>query len=287
MRILRVNEFCGINEGILSSIGYGLSKLLGGKKGEIESLLKKVRQAKMDEVKETVEIEREISKYSKSDSMESRFNVQNLNKQLRTISSLKEREAQSYIKELNKISKNNPKLEAMVASELSKIQVEATRELIKRISPYKEETDLQRLNREFDSLVKSATAKEKEYQRSELSDEPRFVPDETSADVISFVGLDSQKASEFLKNLPDNELEQIHRSLTDWRFKLEVELGNQVTELRKEIKKTEKEGSTWIIPQLEAELLRITYHNKKPIDKIKSKIQLVEKEIKTRRYGDQ
>jgi hypothetical protein len=287
MRILRVNEFYGINEGILSSIGYGLSKLLSGKKGEIESLLKKVRQAKMDEVKETVEIEREISKYSKSDSMESRFNVQNLNKQLRTISSLKEREAQSYIKELNKISKNNPKLEAMVASELSKIQVEATRELIKRISPYKEETDLQRLNREFDSLVKSATAKEKEYQRSELSDEPRFVPDETSANVISFVDLDSQKASEFLKNLPDTELEQIHRSLTDWRFKLEVELGNQVTELRKEIKKTEKEGSTWIIPQLEAELLRITYHNKKPIDKIKSKIQLVEKEIKTRRYGDQ
>jgi len=287
MRILRVNEFCGINEGILSSIGYGLSKLLSGKKGEIESLLKKVRQAKMDEVKETVEIEREISKYSKSDSMESRFNVQNLNKQLRTISSLKEREAQSYIKELNKISKNNPKLEAMVASELSKIQVEATRELIKRISPYKEETDLQRLNREFDSLVKSATAKEKEYQRSELSDEPRFVPDETSANVISFVDLDSQKASEFLKNLPDTELEQIHRSLTDWRFKLEVELGNQVTELRKEIKKTEKEGSTWIIPQLEAELLRITYHNKKPIDKIKSKIQLVEKEIKTRRYGNQ
>jgi hypothetical protein len=287
MRILRVNEFYGINEGILSSIGYGLSKLLGGKKGEIESLLKKVRQAKMDEVKETVEIEREISKYSKSDSMESRFNVQNLNKQLRTISSLKEREAQSYIKELNKISKNNPKLEAMVASELSKIQVEATRELIKRISPYKEETDLQRLNRKFDSLVKSATAKEKEYQRSELSDEPRFVPDETSANVISFVDLDSQKASEFLKNLPDTELEQIHRSLTDWRFKLEVELGNQVTELRKEIKKTEKEGSTWIIPQLEAELLRITYHNKKPIDKIKSKIQLVEKEIKTRRYGNQ
>jgi hypothetical protein len=287
MRILRVNEFYGINEGILSSIGYGLSKLLGGKKGEIESLLKKVRQAKMDEVKETVEIEREISKYSKSDSMESRFNVQNLNKQLRTISSLKEREAQSYIKELNKISKNNPKLEAMVASELSKIQVEATRELIKRISPYKEETDLQRLNREFDSLVKSATAKEKEYQRSELSDEPRFVPDETSANVISFVDLDSQKASEFLKNLPDTELEQIHRSLTDWRFKLEVELGNQVTELRKEIKKTEKEGSTWIIPQLEAELLRITYHNKKPIDKIKSRIQLVEKEIKTRRYGNQ
>jgi hypothetical protein len=287
MRILRVNEFYGINEGILSSIGYGLSKLLSGKKGEIESLLKKVRQAKMDEVKETVEIEREISKYSKSDSMESRFNVQNLNKQLRTISSLKEREAQSYIKELNKISKNNPKLEAMVASELSKIQVEATRELIKRISPYKEETDLQRLNREFDSLVKSATAKEKEYQRSELSDEPRFVPDETSANVISFVDLDSQKASEFLKNLPDTELEQIHRSLTDWRFKLEVELGNQVTELRKEIKKTEKEGSTWIIPQLEAELLRITYHNKKPIDKIKSKIQLVEKEIKTRRYGNQ
>ena len=64
-------------------------------------------------------------------------------------------------------------------------------------------------------------------------------------------------------------------------------MGNQVSDLRKEIKKTEKEGSTWIIPQLEAELLRVTYQNKKPIDRIKSKIQLVEKEIKARRYGNQ
>lgn len=287
MRILRVNEFYEVNEGILSSIGSGLSKLLGGKKREIESLLKKVRQAKMEEVKETVEIEGEISKYSKSDSTESRFNLQNLNKQLRTLSSLKEREIQSYIKELDKISKNNPKLEAIVASELYKIQAEATQELIKGISPYKEETDLQRLKKEFDSLVKSATSKEKEYQRSELSDEPRFAPEETDANVVSFVALDSQKASEFLRNLPDNELERIHGSLTDWRFKLEVEMGNQVSDLRKEIKKTEKEGSTWIIPQLEAELLRVTYQNKKPIDRIKSKIQLVEKEIKARRYGNQ
>jgi len=284
-KIYRINEFSNLNEGILSSISSGLSKLLGGKRGKIEELLKSIKSAKMEEVKEVVEIEKELAKYSKSDSIENKFQIQNLNRQLRTIRSLKEREIGSYNRQIEKITKDDPKLIAFVSSELAKIQVEATQEMIKKVSPYKDQDSLQLLNREFDSLVKSATQREKEFER-EIKDEAFLQPKiEADSDVISFVDLDSQNAALYLKNLPDSELDNLHKGLTNWRIDLEVETQNQISDIRKEIKKSEKEGASWVVPQLEAELLRITYMSKKPIDKIRAKIQTVEKEMKIRRYG--
>jgi hypothetical protein len=285
-KIYRINEFSSLDEGILSSISSGLSKILGGKKGKIEQLLKGIKNAKMEEVKEVVEIEKELAKYSRSDSTEGRFQIQNLNKQLRTITSLKEREIQAYMKDLDKISKDNPKLEAFVSSELAKIQVEATQEMIKKVSPYKDEGHLQMLSKEFDVLVRSATEREMELEKEiKSSDFPRTETD-ISGDIIAFADLDPQKASLYLKNLSDQELDRMHKELTDWRLSLEIEMQNQTSDLRKEIKKSQKEGVSWLISQLESELLRITYMSKKPIDKIRSKIQTVEREIKNRRYGN-
>lgn len=284
-KIYRINEFSNLNEGILSSISSGLSKLLGGKRGKIEELLKSIKSAKMEEVKEVVEIEKELAKYSKSDSIENKFQIQNLNRQLRTIRSLKEREIGSYNRQIEKITKDDPKLIAFVSSELAKIQVEATQEMIKKVSPYKDQDSLQLLNREFDSLVKSATQREKEFER-EIKDQAFLQSKiEADSDVVSFVDLDSQNAALYLKNLPDPELDNLHKGLTNWRIDLEVETQNQISDIRKEIKKSEKEGASWVVPQLEAELLRITYMSKKPIDKIRAKIQTVEKEMKIRRYG--
>jgi hypothetical protein len=284
-KIYRINEFSNLNEGILSSISSGLSKLIGGKRGKIEELLKSIKSAKMEEVKEVVEIEKELDKYSKSDSIENKFQIQNLNRQLRTIRSLKEREIESYNRQIEKITKDDPKLIAFVSSELAKIQVEATQEMIKKVSPYKDQDSLQLLNREFDSLVKSATQREKEFER-EIKDQAFLHPKiEADSDVVSFVDLDSQNAALYLKNLPDSELDNLHKGLTNWRIDLEVKTQNQISDIRKEIKKSEKEGASWVLPQLEAELLRITYMSKKPIDKIRAKIQTVEKEMKIRRYG--
>lgn len=284
-KIYRINEFSNLDEGILSSISSGLSKILGGKKGKIEQLLKGIKNAKMEEVKEVVEIEKELAKYSRSDSTEDRFQIQNLNKQLRTITSLKEREIQAYMKDLDKISKDDPKLEALVSSELAKIQVEATQEMIKKVSPYKDEGYLRILNKEFDALVKSATQREKEFER-EIKDQPFLQSKiEADSDVVSFVDLDSQNASLYLKNLNDSELDDLHKSLIDWKIDLEVELQNQISDIRKEIKKSEKEGISWVLSQLEGELNRITFMGRKPIDKIRGKIQIVEKEMKIRRYG--
>jgi len=282
--IYKINEFLDINEGILSSITSTLSKILGGKKGKIEEILKKIKNAKSEEIKEIVEIEKKLYEYSGFSSAEKRFQIQNLNKQLRNIISLKEKEIQSYIKDLDKISKNNTQLEALVSSELAKIQVEASREMIKKISPYKDENHLQTLNREFNELVKSATEKELDLEK-ELGD-PYFSQKniDVNDDIVSFVDLDSQSASFYLKNVMDSELDRMHKELTDWRLKLEIEISNKTSPLKKKIEKIEKEGPEWAIPQIEAELLRITYRSKKSIDKIRSKIQIIEKEIKNRKY---
>jgi hypothetical protein len=286
MGILKLNQFCEINEGILSSITAGLSKILGGKKNQIRELLNKIKNAKMEKITETIEIEKEIYKYSKSDSSEYKFNIQNLNKQLRTIISLKQREIESYMEELNRLTKDNEKLKAMAASELSKIEVEVTQQLINKIRPYKEETYLDKLKNEFDQLVKDELEKRKEYEKKIISDDPLIIPQEIEEETISFVDMNNKESYVFLLNLSEKELEDIHKSLINWKFALEKEADFQNYEIEKEIKKAKKSGNSWEVSELEADFHRKKYITKKPIDKIKSKIQLVEKEIKNRRYGN-
>lgn len=285
-KIYSINEFLDLNEGILSSISSGLEKILGGKKGNIEQLLNKVRNSKMEEINEILEIEKELSKYSNPKSTEVKFQVQNLNKQLRTIVSLKEREVDSYIKDLDRISKNNPKLEALVASELAKIEVEVTREMIRKISPYKDESYLRIIGREFDSLVRYSNETQKEledeigpydYQKTQFQVDP---------EIVDFVDLDPQKASLYLKNLSDVDLHKIHKDLIDWKLSLEINMDNQTSSLKKKIRRIQKSERYTDYSGLEADLVVIQARLRKPIDKIKSRIQIAEREIKSRKYGN-
>lgn len=283
-KIYRIEEFWQLNEGIVSSISSALSRVLSGKKSKIENIIKDIKNAKIEGIKEVERIEKQLSALTGLDNSEERFITQNLKNELRIISSLKEREVQALSKNLDKISKDNPNLEAFISSELAKIEVEVRKEMLKRLSPYKDEGYLLPLRREFDALVKKAREKEKELKKEIYV--PNFTELEIDPDVQDFIDMDTQKASLYIKELSDHEIDKMHKDLRELKLNLEVEREKETAYAKKEIKKLKDSGDVEDADFIESQLFLTQNTLKKPLDRIRSRMIVVEKEIKIRRYGD-
>jgi len=132
-RIKRLDEFQRIDEGLLSSLLGGVKNFFISKKGKVENILKKIKEARNEEVSNAISIEKEIQGLSKDNSPEYRFTSSNLRRQERTYSALKGQEINSLAKEARSIIDEDPKLEAFFASEMAKIEVETKEILIKSI----------------------------------------------------------------------------------------------------------------------------------------------------------
>ncbi|NBW58020.1 hypothetical protein EBR43_09650, partial [bacterium] len=63
VNIKGLNEFENINEGFFSSLFGGIKDFFTSKKGKIEAILKKIREARHEEVTNTISIEKEIQEY--------------------------------------------------------------------------------------------------------------------------------------------------------------------------------------------------------------------------------
>ena len=287
MLIKKIDEFDNLNEGFLSSLFGGVSNLFKSKKSKIESLLKDIKRAKEEDTNHTVSIEKEIWNLPKEDTPEYRFKITNLNRQSRTYSSIKGQELNSLIKQSDKIIEEDPKLRAFFSAGLAKIEAENTEKLIKNLKPYKEKTYLDQLNAEFDSLVKDANRKTEFYKDySEQGDyyNPPVIGEKMPADLVSFIDMSTEESLAMLKGLNQDEIEKMYSKIKNLMYDLDIELNNSIFAIRKDIKKAGKDGNDWLIPTLEQEEMKIRYQTKKPIDKLRRKIMLVEKEIKSRRY---
>jgi len=287
MSIKKLDEFDNLNEGFLSSLFGGVSNLFKSKKSKIESLLKDIKKAKEEDTDHTVSIEKEIWNTPKEDTPEYRFQITNLNRQSRTYSSIKGQELNSLIKQADKIIEEDPKLRALFSAGLAKIEAENTEKLIKNLKPYKEKTYLDQLNAEFDSLVKDANRKIEFYKDySERGDyyNPTVIGEKMPADLVSFIDMSTEESSAMLKSLDQDGIEKMYSKIKNLMYDLDIELNNSISAIRKDIKKARKDGQDWLIPTLEQEEMKLRYQTKKPIDKLRRKIMLVEKEIKSRRY---
>jgi hypothetical protein len=286
MKIKRIHEF-EINEGFLSGLFGGIGDILKPKINKIDSILGKIKKAREEDISNIISVEKEIWNLPKDDSPEYRFNLSNLNRQSRTFSSLKGQEIDSLSKQANKIIDNNPKLQAQFSSGLAKIEADTTEKLIKNIKPFKEETYLTQLNKEFDELVKDANRKEETYnQYTEKNYIPSDIVEKIPDTLIDFIELPNQESSAFLKNLDDKSIESLYRELKGVYFDIEVEKVNVIADVRKDIKKARREGNEWLVPSLVQEETRLRYEIRKPMDKIRNKVSIVEREIKSRKYGN-
>jgi hypothetical protein len=288
-RIKRLEEFESLNEGILSSIFGGIGSLFTSRKTKVESLLKDIRKAREEDINNTISLEKEIWNLPKENTPEYKFTVTNLNRQQRTYSSLKGQEINSLMKEADKLIEGDPKLQAMFSSGLAQIEAETTEKLIKNIRPYKDQTYLDKLNKEFDTLVKDANKKTTYYEGIKDNDgySPRLqVPSNVSNDTLTFIDMSTQEASLFVKNLSDKELNRYHQEIREFYYELEFKYDESIKNLRKDIRKAYKDGQNWLVDSLEKEEVNIRYKMKKPIDRLKQRIVTIEKEIKSRRYAN-
>jgi hypothetical protein len=287
MKIKRIHEF-ELNEGFVSSLFSGIGNLFKSKKSKIESILKDIKKAREEDINNIISIEKEIWNLPKDNSPEYRFDVTNLNRQIRTYSSLKGQEIDSLVKQANKIIDNDPKLQAFFSASLAKIEAEVTERMIRGIKPYKEKTYLDKLNQEFEDLVKDATKKYSFYEDYEKKSSPVESIDfseKISRDTAKFMELPSRESSTYLIGLDGGELTKMYNELKEVSFDLDVRYRKYIDSIKKDRKKAMEQGQSHLIPNLEQEEIRIRYEFGKPIEKIRSRIAMIEKEKKSRKYA--
>lgn len=287
MRIKRIQEF-ELNEGFVSSIFSGIGNLFKSKKSKLESLLNDIQKSREEEVNNIIKVEKEIWNLPKENTPEYRFEITNLNRQIRTYSSLKGQEIDSLIKQANKIIDQDPKLQAFFSASLARIEAEITEKMIKGIKPYKEKTYLDKLNQEFEDLVKDATKKSSFYEDFEKKASPIETIDfseKISKSTANYMELSSKEASTYLVGLSDTEVRNIYDELKDVFFDLRIRYEKSIEAIKKNKKKASEEGQTNLIPHFEQEEVRIRYEFSKPMEKVRSRIAMIEKEKKSRKYA--
>jgi hypothetical protein len=285
MRITRIYEF-DVNEGILSSIFSGIGNALSSKKSKLLNLLKEIKKAKDEEIDTEIEIERSIANTSKLDTEESRFILSNLHKQQKTHSSLKTQEINGLVKSASKIINNDPKLHTFFSSQLALIETKGIEKLLDQLKKYKSETDLTYLRKDLEYFSKEAKKEvpgEKQDTRITQTDLENDIVN-VSPELIEFVDCSNVESSKILNQLSQRDVERYYSELRNWLFTLEIKYDSAIEKSKKDQKNARKEGQDWLIPNLEKEELRIRYYMKKPIDRIKYKINLIEKEIKLKKY---
>ncbi len=172
--IKRIEDFDRIDEGLLSSLLGGVKNFFTSKKGKVENILKKIRDARHEEVTNTISIEKEIQSLARDNSPEYRFTLTNLRRQSRTYAALKGQEINSLAKEARGIMEEDPKLEAFFASEMAKIEVETKEKLLKNLGGISDSGFLNQINAEFDALVKDANRKTSFYEG--YKEMPSYMP---------------------------------------------------------------------------------------------------------------
>jgi hypothetical protein len=288
--IKSINEFDRIDEGILSSLLGGVKNFFTSKKGKVENILKKIRDARHEEVSNTISIEKEIQGLTKDNTPEYRFALTNLRRQSRTYAALKGQEINSLAKEARSIMEDDPRLEAFFASEMAKIEVETKEKLLKNLGGISDSGFLNQINAEFDSLVKDANRKASfydDYKERENYMPSIEIPAKMSDDVLTFLNMPSKEASSFTRSLDETNLNKYYSQIRDFFFDLEDKYSTSIERIRRDKKNAEKQGHDWIIPSLEKEEMNVKYHLRKNIDKLRSRVNTLEREMKNRRYATQ
>jgi hypothetical protein len=285
MRITRIYEF-EVNEGILSSIFSGIGGALSSKKSKLVNLLKEIKKAKDEEIDTEIEIERSIANASKNDTEESRFILSGLHKQQKTHTSLKTQEINGLVKSASKIINSDAKLHTFFSSQLALIEAKGIEKLLDQLKKYKSETDLAYLRKDleyFNKEAKKEIPKEKQDTRITQTELENDIVN-VSPELIEFVDGSNVESSKILNELSQRDVERYYSELRNWLFTLEIKYDSAIEKCKKDQKNARKESQDWLIPNLEKEELRIKYYMKKPIDRIKYKITLIEKEIKMKKY---
>jgi succinate dehydrogenase flavin-adding protein (antitoxin of CptAB toxin-antitoxin module) len=288
MIIKKIDEFENLNEGFLSSLFSGVKDLFTSKKSKLESILKDIKSVRDDEVTNAISIEKEIEAIPKDNTPEYRFTVTNLRRQTRTYSALKGNEINALFKQSRGIIEDDPRLEAFFSSEVAKIEVETKEKLLKNIGGGSDSIYLKQINDEFEKLVSDADKKKSYYE--EVKNIPLHsysikVPENINDDVLMFLNMPTKEASSFSRSLDGKDLNTYYTQVRDFFFDMEDKYSTSIDEIKRGKKAAEKQGNDQALSDWEKKEMNIKYHLRKNIEKLRSKVNVLEKEMKNRRYA--
>lgn len=288
MRIKKIDEFDNLNEGFLSSLFGGIKDLFTSKKTKLEDILKKIKSVRSDEVSNAISIEKEIQALPKENTPEYRFAVTNLRRQARTYSSLKGNEINALFKEAKRIIEDDPRLEAFFSAEVANIEVETKEKLLKSVSGGSDSAYIKQINDEFDQLVNTANTKRSYYE--DVKNMPSYitpigVPEKMTDDVLSFLNMPTKEATSFSRSLDEGDLNNYYTQVRDFFFEMEDKYSNSMDEIKRGKKEAEKQGDTQILSYWEKQEMNVKYHLRKNIEKLRSRVNVLEREMKNRRYA--
>ena len=288
MIIKNIEQFEAINEGILKSIFSGIGDLFTSKKTKLEGILKDINKAKKEDLDHYLNIEKTIQDLPKDNSPEYRFEINNLDRQARVFSSIKNQEISALIKEATNTIKENPKLQAFFSARLAKMEASFTEEKIKNLKKYKDSSYMDSLNKEFDDLVKDANRKTEFYDS--YQDKPEYSEEDllkkTNKEVREFINMSNSESYSTLRSYDSNQLNKLFEDLKSLYFSLEGEWDQLYDPIKKDIRKAEKEKDVWKLDILKKQERELKFHVKKPMDKVRYKLSLVDKEIRSRKYAN-
>ena len=287
--IQRLEDFDRIDEGFLSSLFGGVKDFFTSKKGKIENIIKKIREARNEEVSNVISIEKEINGLDRDNSPEYRFTVTNLRRQSRTYSALKGQEINALTKEARSIIDDEPKLEAFFASEVAKVEVETKEKLMKNIGSMSDSGFLNQINSEFDALVRDANRKASFYE--EIKERPSYmptieIPPKMSEDVLNFLNMQPKEASALTRSLDQNNLNKYYTQIRDFFFELEDTYSRAIDNIKRDRKIAERQGESDSLATLDRKEMNVKYHLRKNIDRVRSRVNTIEREMKNRRYAE-
>jgi hypothetical protein len=288
MIIKNIEQFESINEGVLKSIFSGIGDLFTSKKTKLEGILKGINKAKKEDLDHYINIEKAINNIPKDNSPEYRFDINNLDRQSRIFSSIKNQEISALIKEAKNIIKENPKLQAFFSSQLAKMEASFTEEKIKNLKKYKDSAYMDSLNKEFDELVKDANRKTEFYDA--YQEKPTYSEEDilnaTNKDLREFIDMSNTESYNMLRSYDPDKLKNLFDELKSLYFSLEMEWNQLYDPIKKDIRKAEKEKDVWKLDILKKQEMELRFNIKKPMDKVRYKLSLVDKEIRSRKYAN-
>lgn len=290
MKIKRIDEFENISEGILSSLISGVGNLFSSKKSKLDKIIKKIKDSREEEYKELKEIETQIKDLHNDGTPEYRLSLSNLNRKAKIFSGMKDQEVHYLKKEAYELIGEDPKSSSYFAKGVSEVEAEHMRSMINVYKNTRTESDLQDFYNEFDKLTKDVERSTKTYSNLEEYDPYQNIEDfndlirNAPKEVSDVIELRSQDLQDLLKSMSLDELEKISKDIRDLLFSLEIKYDSLNNSVKSQIRKARREGDDYLLRNLEKEEVKLSYHLKKPIDKIRYKRNLLDREIKNRSY---
>lgn len=276
MKIYRYHEF--ISEGIFS----GLLKSLSGKKSAIDSILSKISTAKMELVKESDRIKREIMNLinSKGDVA---FETESLRKELESYQLSKNQEIENLKKEALKVVNKKSDLLSHYRSGISRIELNSAEEALKLAKKYDSEDnlkklsdDLERLSSAVDKKSPGVTPKEKFQDNDNLFD--------PEAEKIS--SMSSGEFASFIEDMSTSDLDNTEKMLKKYRWSIQKLMDDSTLELRKKMERARKDDDVYMEAFLRKEIRDIESTYREEYKEVKDKIYKIQK-ISKKKYDTQ